>query len=161
MRSHPDMPLAIVSDCERYRYLLSRRLGSSEQVVTVIGLNPSTADATQDDPTIRRCIGFAKREGAGLLLMVNLFALRSTDPKALRTHTKPVGPDNDIWLARAVDLADLTIAAWGNGGTLLGRSQEMTEKYREKLYTLGLTLSGMPRHPLYLKSDALITPYRP
>lgn len=159
MSLHPDIPAAVISDCGQYRYLLSRRLGFSDRVVAFIGLNPSTADATLDDPTIRRCIGFAKRRDAGLLLMVNLFALRSTDPRALRTHVAPVGPENDLWIERAMSVADIAIAAWGNGGLLLGRSDIISKRYQGRLQAFEITNAKMPKHPLYVRSDAQTIPF--
>ncbi|HEY8878508.1 MAG TPA: DUF1643 domain-containing protein [Roseateles sp.] len=156
---HIDLPAAVLSDCGQYRYLLSRQIGFSERVVAFIGLNPSTADATLDDPTIRRCIGFAKRRDAGLLLMVNLFALRSTDPRALRTHAAPVGPENDAWIDRALSMADIAIAAWGNGGTLMGRSEVVRQRFQGRLEALAITNAGMPKHPLYVRADAETMPF--
>nr|WP_315466373.1 DUF1643 domain-containing protein [uncultured Rhodoferax sp.] len=154
MNLHPEMPAAVISDCGQYRYFLSRRLGFSDRVVTFIGLNPSIADATQDDPTIRRCIGFAKRRDAGMLLMVNLFALRSTDPSALRMHPAPIGPENDLWIERAMSAADIAIAAWGNGGVLLDRSNVVSTHYKGRLEAFAITNAKMPKHPLYVRSDA-------
>jgi hypothetical protein len=159
MNLYPDIPAAVISDCGQYRYLLSRQIGLSDRVVTFIGLNPSTADATLDDPTIRRCIGFAKRRDAGLLVMVNLFGLRSTDPRALRGHAAPVGPDNDSWIDRAVSMADIAIAAWGNGGGLMGRSDAVRGRFQQRLEALAITKIGMPKHPLYVKADAETVPY--
>ncbi|OBY87474.1 DUF1643 domain-containing protein [Delftia sp. JD2] len=159
MNFYPHIPAAVISDCGQYRYLLSRQIGLSDRVVTFIGLNPSTADATIDDPTIRRCIGFAKRRDAGLLVMVNLFALRSTDPRALQAHTAPVGPDNDSWIDRAVSMADIAIAAWGNGGTLMGRSDAVRGRFQQRLEALAITNTGMPKHPLYVRADAETVPY--
>jgi hypothetical protein len=154
MNLHHDLPAAVISDCSQYRYLLSRRIGFSDRIVAFIGLNPSTADANLDDPTIRRCIGFAKRRDAGLLLMVNLFALRSTDPKALRLHPAPVGPENDSWIDRAMSISDIAIAAWGNGGALMGRSDSVRQRFQGRLQALAITNTGMPKHPLYVRGDA-------
>ncbi len=159
MSLHLEMPAAVLSDCGQYRYLLSRRLGFSDRVVVFIGLNPSTADATQDDPTIRRCIGFAKRRDAGLLLMVNLFAMRSTCPTALRTYATPIGPENDFWIERAMSVADVAIAAWGNGGVLLGRSDSISARYKGRLEAFAMTNANMPKHPLYVRSDAQTIPF--
>ncbi|WP_083969355.1 DUF1643 domain-containing protein [Kerstersia gyiorum] len=159
MNLYPHIPAAVISDCGQYRYLLSRQIGLSDRVVTFIGLNPSTADATLDDPTIRRCIGFAKSRDAGLMVMVNLFALRSTDPRALREHAAPVGPDNDFWIDRAVSMADIAIAAWGNGGALMGRSDTVRGRFPRRLEALAITSTGMPKHPLYVRADTETVPY--
>jgi hypothetical protein len=129
-------------------------VGLSDRVVAFIGLNPSTADANLDDLTIRRCIGFAKHRDAGLLLMVNLFALRSTDPRALRSHTAPVGPDNDTWIDWAMSMADVRIAAWGNGGTFMRRSDAVRMRFQGQLEALAITKIRMPKHPLYVRADA-------
>lgn len=154
-----DMPAAVISSCGQYRYLLTRRLGFSDRVMTFIGLNPSTADAIQDDPTIRRCISFAKRQDAGVLVMVNLFGLRSTDPKALKDCEDPVGPDNDSWINTAVCSAYMTVAAWGNGGVFMGRADEIRQRYKGCLHALALTKSNLPKHPLYIRGDAVPVPY--
>jgi hypothetical protein len=119
-----------------------RRLRSSCSI-------PSTADATADDPTIRRCIGYARRWGYGMLLVGNLFALRSTDPRQLYDHPEPVGPDNDASLHEIVSNAERTIAAWGTHGTLHGRGYEVTEQLDVTLYALDTTQDGHPNHPLY------------
>src|SRR5437588_2477108 len=89
---------AVFSPDGRYRYLLTRRLGRSRRVATFIMLNPSTADAINNDPTIRKCVGFARRWGCGLLQVVNLFALRATEPRVLRAAADPVGPENSRWI---------------------------------------------------------------
>lgn len=152
-------PAAEISGDGRFRYLLSRSWIGDGRTVTFIGLNPSTADARQDDPTIRRCVGFAKCLGASTLLMVNLFGYRSTDPRALLTAEDPVGPDNDAWLERAVKQSDVAIAAWGNGGSLLNRGQRVAHTFAGRLQALELTKGGMPKHPLYIRQSARPVPY--
>jgi hypothetical protein len=104
---------ADLSPCGTYRYLLGRRIGGGDRVGLWVMLNPSTADANEDDATIRRCIGFARREGCGLLEVVNLFAYRATDPAALRLADDPVGPANDHFISKAVERAALVVVAWG------------------------------------------------
>ena len=145
---------AVFSPCLRYRYSLRRRVGLAPDNCLFIMLNPSTADANKDDPTIRRCMGFARRWGFGCLTVVNLFALRSVDPKALALASDPVGPDNDKWICLEVMDADRIISAWGNGGQLNGRSNEVVgliESRCGKLTQhLGLNQSGEPKHPLYI-----------
>lgn len=118
-----------------------------------IGLNPSTATAAADDPTIRRCVGFAKAWGFGSLVMANLFALRSTDPAALSRAADPIGPRNNWWLAFERARVKSIIAAWGAQGTLHSRSDQVVSRFGE-MYCLGLTRNGQPRHPLYLPGDA-------
>jgi hypothetical protein len=146
---------ATFSDCGRYRYTLTREWGEGK-TVCFIGLNPSTADAEEDDPTIRRCIGFAKREGGGSLLMLNLFALRSTDPAALLTTPNPVGEPAEEVGVRAAG-ADLIICAWGALPKVLRwRAAEIADGFcgDRQLLCLGKTMNGSPRHPLYLRADA-------
>jgi hypothetical protein len=114
-------------------------------------LNPSTADESTDDPTIRRCIGFANALGFGALAVGNLFAYRSTTPQSLRFCIDPVGSQNDRWLIRLHEESSLTVAAWGNHGRLLGRTSAV-RRLLPGLYILGLTRLGEARHPLYVRS---------
>lgn len=151
---------ATISACGLYRYWLERRWGRTAPQVFVM-LNPSTADASVDDPTIRRCIAFAKREGAGGLIVVNLFALRATDPSALDNHADPVGPANvenlGLALIGAVAIGRPVICAWGankNAGPAGMRLLARANDLGAALVCLGLTKDGQPRHPLYVKGDA-------
>ena len=113
---------AVLSPCRLYRYELWRRWDGSRGVVMIIGLNPSTADEAQDDPTVRRCITYARDWGYGGLCLTNLFALRATHPAALKTATDPIGPENDLHLRTRARLADLRVAAWGVNGAHRGRA---------------------------------------
>lgn len=117
----------------------------------MVGLNPSTADAVSNDPTIRRAMDFARRWGRGGLIMVNLFAYRSTDPKALRQVEDPVGPDNDHWIKYWCEQVDLVVAVWGNEGRFLGRDVAVRALCGQ-LHALKINASGQPAHPLYLPS---------
>ncbi|MFN0132735.1 MAG: DUF1643 domain-containing protein [Phycisphaerales bacterium] len=146
---------AVLSQCRRYRYQLTRTWDGELPTVAFVGLNPSTADATLDDPTVRRCIGFARDWGFGALVLVNLFALRSTEPSKLYSAREPVGPENDRWLRLAEVNAATMVAAWGAHGGLLGRDQ-VVRGLIPTLKCLGRTRDGHPRHPLYLsKSTSL------
>jgi len=117
-------------------------------------LNPSTADASQDDATIRRCIGFAKLWGFGTLIVGNLFALRSTDPKALYGHPDPVGPENDKHLVSISQSARKIICAWGTHGKLRDRGREVADRLEFfPLSALKVTADGHPGHPLYLAAS--------
>jgi hypothetical protein len=145
---------ALFSEDRTYRYCLRRTWDASMPTLAFLMLNPSTADATADDPTIRRCIGYARRWGYGTLLVGNLFALRSTDPRQLYDHSEPVGPDNDAALHEIVSNAERTIAAWGTHGALHGRGYEVTEQLDATLYALDTTQDGHPNHPLYQPKDA-------
>jgi hypothetical protein len=148
---------AYISPCGTYRYSLEREWAEGP-VCTFIMLNPSTADADIDDPTIRRCIGFAQRWKFGALAVVNLFAFRATDPKAMIGAVDPVGPANDAAIASAVELGGLIIAAWGVHGDLRERGlavRRLIEEGCERdIHHLGLTKDGHPRHPLYLRGDS-------
>jgi hypothetical protein len=123
-------------------------------------LNPSTADAARDDPTVRRCIGFARSWGYGGLEVVNLFAYRATDPRALRRAADPVGPANRRHIAAAIANARLVIAAWGADATAGDAAARLRALSRRELRCLGLTRSGAPRHPLYVRATARPRPVR-
>lgn len=147
---------AVISPCEKYRYWLSRHIGGSGPPVGFIMLNPSTADAEIDDPTIRRCMGFAQAWDHSELIVVNLFALRATNPKHLKTTPAPIGPDNDEAIQAALGHCDLLVAAWGAHGRYKNRGDNVRRKTRQQghvLHFLKLTGKGDPSHPLYLKSD--------
>jgi hypothetical protein len=151
---------AVISECGTYRYLLTRTWDGSLPGVGFIMLNPSTADASVDDPTIRRCIGFAKAWGYGAITVRNLYALRSTDPKALRSHPHPHGPDNYRYLEAAVS-DDLTVCAWGaNADPIDSRGLiDALLGWGGQPHHLGLTKGGFPKHPLYLRADTTPTPF--
>ncbi len=123
-----------------------------------IMLNPSTADAEQDDPTIRRCIGYAKAWGYDRLEVVNLFAYRATDPRevfALSQSGDPVGPRNQEVINQATGDAGMIVCAWGAHGGYMGQDETVLGWLHDKeRYSLGLTKDGKPRHPLYLRADA-------
>jgi hypothetical protein len=145
-----------------YRYLLTRIWDPAVAPLVFLMLNPSTADALEDDPTIRRCTSFAKREQAGGVVVVNLFGLRSTDPRALLHHPDPVGRHNDVFVRQAVSMASTVIAAWGAAGVTGNRGQEVTEALTARgvaLRCLGRTSTGQPRHPLYLPKGAVLESY--
>jgi hypothetical protein len=153
---------AELSDCGRYRYWLRRhwRHGGNGKTVCFLMLNPSTADALADDPTVRRCMAFCRAWGYSVLSVRNLFALRATDPRELLAAPDPVGPDGDAELAAAAT-ADLVVCAWG-AKVPFGRDRQALELLAGRdLHCLGLTAAGHPRHPLYCKSDLTPQPYRP
>jgi hypothetical protein len=152
---------AIFSEDRRHRYMLERTIRKTEaeagNTVLFVCLNPSTADELRDDPTVRRCVGYAKRWGFSRLVVCNIFALRSTDPKALYGHPDPIGEDNDRHLLDETIRADRVVAAWGahggyklRGATVLQMLLEATSE----VHRLGQTKDGHPRHPLYLRADA-------
>lgn len=125
----------------------------------VIGLNPSTADETRDDPTIRRCIGFAKLNACESLCMTNLFAFRATDPQDMRREASPVGDENDEWLDRCSSGATLILAAWGKHGSHIGRAAAVAKRFPDKLWCLGTNLDGSPKHPLYVPYHQHLIPF--
>ena len=150
---------ALLSPCGRYRYWLTRSWAEGNGLcVAFVGLNPSTADADVDDPTIRRCVGFAKAWGYSSLAMVNLFAFRATQPADMEAAADPVGPDNDGWLRTASASAAITVAAWGAGGGFKRRDEAVRDLLMRRHY-LRLTKDGHPGHPLYLPASLTPTPY--
>lgn len=136
----------------RYRYTLTRVWDPQTPLVAWIGLNPSTADATRNDPTVRRVIDFSRRWGYGGCVMLNLFAYRSTDPRALLTAVAPIGPDNPRTL-REETAGRAVVAAWGASVPDAWRLHEAHVagwlRATCAVYILGRTASGAPRHPLY------------
>ena len=151
---------AVISECKKYRYSLSRIWNENEETVTFVCLNPSTADADKDDPTIRRCINFSKDWGCGGLYMVNLFAFRATDPNDMKQAVDPIGPDNNMWLREIAFKSNIIIAGWGNDGAFKNRDSEVKNFLAQikKLQYLKLTKQGHPWHPLYLKKN--LTPIK-
>jgi hypothetical protein len=150
------------SSCRTWRYALWRRWDEDGcDYAMFIGLNPSTADETNDDPTIRRCIGYAKAWGYSGLCMTNLFAYRATNPQDMFDSAQAgipvVGADNDQWLRDCAERAGIVVAAWGAHGTFLGRAAEVIAML-PNLHYLRLTKGGAPGHPLYLPKT--LTPVR-
>ena len=141
---------AIISNCGSYRYRLERRIGAGSRTCLFVMLNPSKADATIDDPTITRCITYARAWGYDKLVVGNLFAFRTKYPTELKVAADPVGPENTKHLSKMFREADIVIAAWGNHGDHRGRAQEFRE-YTAKngidLHYLKLTKQGHPSHP--------------
>jgi len=146
------------SPCRRYRYALWRTWDEALPRVMFICLNPSTADEVNDDPTLRRSMGYARDWGYGGVCVANLFAWRATDPAALKAAQDPVGPDNDAWLTRLAGNDGLVVAAWGNHGAWLGRSGQVVKMLRDP-HCLQRNRSGEPGHPLYLRRGLRPIPY--
>jgi len=144
---------AIYSDCERYRYTLTRVWEPSGRRALFIMLNPSTATEVQNDPTVERCERRARSLGFGGFRVTNIFAWRDTDPRAMRKADAPVGPDNDAAIRESCDWADQIIAAWGTHGAHRGRGPEVAQilgSSGQPVYHLGLSKEGHPKHPLYI-----------
>lgn len=149
---------AELSPCRRYRYSLIRRFAPGPYAM-FIGLNPSTADETADDPTIRRCVAFAKSWGFGALVMTNLFAFRATDPRAIRAVADPVGSENNGALLDSAIGAGVIVAAWGAHGEYMRRDAHVKAMLPGMLCCLRLTKGGHPGHPLYLPARLKPTPW--
>ncbi|MEZ9455440.1 DUF1643 domain-containing protein [Vibrio splendidus] len=143
---------AKLSNCRNYRYALWRTWDTTKPYVLFIGLNPSTADESSDDPTLTRCINFAKAWGYGGVCMANLFAFRATEPKNMKSQNDPVGSENNKWLVNLADESGIVIAAWGNDGSFLSRSKQV-KALIPNLHYLKMNKSGEPAHPLYLKAN--------
>lgn len=149
---------AIISDCGQYRYLLTRESGlplAEAPAALFIMLNPSTADATLDDPTIRRCRGFAQAWGCSGLAVANLYAYRATNPRELLLCADPVGPENDTRLAAlAREYSDI-VCAWGKNAKpdRVDAVAAILQSSGVRLWCLGTNKDGSPKHPLYVKQD--------
>jgi hypothetical protein len=145
---------ATFSPCRSYRYTLVRELGTGP-TLQVIGLNPSTADELVDDPTIRRCVGFARSWGFGRLVMTNLFAFGATDPGQLRAVADPGGAGERSDQVEVARLAEVILAAWGCHGAWLDRAEAVGHLLgHRQLLCLGETSNGQPRHLLYVPATA-------
>lgn len=162
---------AKLSTCGEYRYWLTRgpdMLSEHSGDALFVMLNPSTANALEDDATIRRCAGFAKTWGARWLRVVNLFALRSTDRNGLLSHADPIGPENDDEIRAVAAGADTVVCAWGgftwvpkrHRGMFYARAEHvrsmLLSRGQQKVFHLGLTKDAQPKHPLYLPADAAL-----
>lgn len=146
---------------EKYRYLLWREWDRAKPSCVFIMLNPSTADATKNDPTIRRAMSFAEQFGFGRFEAVNLFAYRATDSRTLARVRNPVGRDNDSFILESLARCDECFVAWGNLGALRERSRLVLEMIPETtvLNCLGVNQSGEPKHPLYLPNSTQVMRY--
>lgn len=149
---------AVYSPCAQYRYVLTRVWNPSQGRVVFVMLNPSTATEMQNDPTVERCERRARALGFGAFAVTNIFAFRATDPRVMRAQADPVGPGNDAAILAAVTDwdPDRVVCAWGAHGAHLGRGAQVEDMLRATgvgLWHLGLTLAGMPKHPLYIGYD--------
>ena len=144
---------ALYSDCERYRYALTRTWDDRGGKVLFVMLNPSTATEVQNDPTVERCERRARTLGFGAFRVCNIFAWRATDPRVMRAQDDPVGPGNDTAIIEGADWADTVVCAWGTHGAHLARGARVEALLRatgKPLFHLGLSKEGHPRHPLYI-----------
>jgi hypothetical protein len=153
----------VFSPDRRYRYTLVHRwdeLLDPGRGIAWIGLNPSTADEHQLDPTLRRIRDFSAAWGYAFFVMLNLFAWRATDPADMRAAPDPVGPDNDRWIAHWSAKVDRVVLGWGEHGVHLGRDQQVLALLElRKTYCLGRNASGQPKHPLYVARKAVPVPF--
>lgn len=153
---------AVISDCGTYRYLLRRVWNHEQPRALYIMLNPSTADASIDDPTIRSCIRLARENGYGSFEVINLFGLRATDPAELEKHPDPIGPMNERVGIAAIMRCDVAICAWGAHPMAARKSGFLLDQLRSRkpaVYCLGKTKAGAPKHPLYIKSGTPLQVY--
>ena len=144
---------AIYSDCEKYRYALTRIWDEGAKRVLFVMLNPSTANEVQNDPTVERCERRARALGFGAFRVTNIFAWRDTDPRKMRAASEPIGPENDATILEGAGWADSIVAAWGTHGAYLDRGPHVAallSKEQHVLSHLGLSKAGHPKHPLYI-----------
>ena len=151
---------AVISECTRYRYSLSRFFTTGKKTMVFVMLNPSTADGLKDDPTIRRCMYFAKRESCDILEVVNLYGYRAPNPEKLWYVGDPWGPENNEHIATALNKADVIVCAWGNNARNEAVGQFLDVYESLNLKCLGMTKRGAPKHPLYIKSDQKLIDYK-
>jgi hypothetical protein len=156
---------ASISNCQQYRYRLGRIFGDGPELMFVM-VNPSTADADVDDQTIKKCIGFAKANGFGSILVGNKFAYRSTDVKKLREVRDPVGPENDEHLRAMMERASKVVVGWGQLAKLpeplRGRWKEvvrLADAAGHSLHTIGVNADKHPKHPQMTGYDEPISPW--
>lgn len=153
---------ATFSKCKKYRYVLSREWDRKKAKCLFIMLNPSTADEKINDPTIRRCIRFAKDLGFGSLNVVNLFSYRATSPNELKAAQEPIGKYTNKHILQEAKKASTIICAWGNHGSFQERNKAVSELlHKYDLFLLKQSLSGEPAHPLYLKKDLKPQKFQP
>ena len=156
--------VATYSNCETYRYALTRTWDDSGARVNFLMLNPSTATEVQNDPTVERCERRARALGFGAFRVTNIFALRATDPRDMRAAADPIGAGNDAAILAAADWATQVICAWGTHGAHMGRGPEVETLLRPTgvpLLHLGLSKAGHPKHPLYISYATQPEPWTP
>ena len=150
---------AIFSEDGKHRYALWRLWSLTKKPLMFIGLNPSTANGSADDPTITRLMARAAREGYGSLLAGNLFALVSTIPSPLAWREDAVGDENDEYLLQMINMAGCTLCAWGSFPEAVKRSATVLSMVKEP-YCLGVNADGNPKHPLYISYEVKMERYQ-
>lgn len=155
---------ATFSRCRQYRYRLWRTCNAGHGRMAALLLNPSTADEVNNDPTVERVWRRAQKLGFARLDVVNLFALRSTDPRRLRDHPEPIGPENDVAILSACQGAALVLCGWGEHGAYRGRAAavcDLLDRAGVRLHAIGINASGAPKHPLYVGYQQGLVRYKP
>ncbi len=154
------MNICIFSPDRDYRYTLKHEWDASLPCIAWIGLNPSTADESKLDPTLRRVKDFSQRWGYGSFIMLNLFAYRATDPEMMKCRDDPVGPYNDGHILTSISHCKQIVVCWGRHGGYAGRGEDVIRKIARirPISCLNLNKDGTPIHPLYVKAD---TPLKP
>lgn len=156
--------LCTFSECRRYRYSLQHRfddqpIGIAKRILFIL-LNPSIAAETVSDPTFTRVAGFARREGASIVEIANLFAWVATQPADMFNATSPIGPENNAHLLISASAADVIICGWGTDGDYGHRSRDVLGLLSGyPLHCLGTNKDGSPKHPLYLSASTPLIPY--
>jgi hypothetical protein len=156
-----ELGTAIFSEDYKYRYLLERDWSKGSSILFIL-LNPSTADADKLDPTLKRAYNIAKKYGYGKLVVVNIFAVRGSDPSVIKDIVDPIGELNNYYIKKYSKKADRIIIGWGNHGIYKNRSLEILKIlkiYYDKIYVLGINKSGEPKHPLYTKKNIKLKKY--
>lgn len=150
------------SPCRRWRYSLFREFDGGQGAIAFIGLNPSTADETTNDPTVSRCIRFAQQWGYRCMYMLNIFAWRDTDPRGMKAAKDPVGPRNNNEILAVCGSVENVVACWGVHGSFMQRGQSVANDLLNcvPLQCFGLTKDGHPKHPLYLRADSTLISFR-
>ena len=159
----PGPNLCTFSSDRVHRYTLLHTMRGGKSRIAWVGLNPSTADESQLDPTLRRIRGFSLRDGFDQFMMLNVFGLRSTNPKGLLEHSDPIGPRNLIEIEEAIQDCPVVVAAWGGGKysdhlNAAAQVEAILRKGKRKVMCLGLTGQGFPKHPLYVHGETPLIP---
>lgn len=155
----------MLSACGTYRYRLTRQWDEAKPFLGFLMMNPSDADAVRDDPTVKRCVSFAEREGCGGIWVANLYGLRSPNIDALKGKADPIGPANDSMYAELFEACPKVVAAWGAyhplGNKRVREVEAILAAIQPRVFTLGYTLGGYPRHPLFVRGNVALEPFRP
>lgn len=154
---------AVFSPCRTWRYTLIRKWDTTKPAIAFIGLNPSIANEDRLDNTTKKCVAWARRDGFGSYVMLNLFGIVSTDPFGIRTADDPNGPENDAWIEKTLRQSQTVVFCWGSTyAHILGERIKIVEQITRNTgltpHCLGVTGGGFPKHPLYLRNDTRIVP---